>query len=148
MRLKRCVGELRILNRQHKFLCLFRIRIRNAERTRAERKRMDTKDDAGDDAECPQSPGNELGKIVAGDVFDHFAAAARERAIRECNGRADDQIAKSAKTQTEDAAVAGGENADEAGLFRPHRINRNPMASYSQLLLQSLAQAASFVTID
>ncbi len=107
---------------------------------------MDTKDDAGDDAECPQSPGNELGKIVAGDVFDHFAAAARERAIRECNGRADDQIAKSAKTQTEGAAVAGGEHAADAGLFRPERINRQPLAMLRQRLLQSLDRAACFDT--
>src|SRR5260370_5041249 len=62
---------------------------------------MDTKDGAGDDAECPQSPGDEFGKIVTRDVFHHFAAAARERAIRERNGGADNQIAKSAKTQTE-----------------------------------------------
>src|SRR5260370_6283749 len=144
MRLKRGVGELRILNRQHKSLCLFRIHIRNAERTRAERKRMDTKDGAGDDAECPQSPGDEFGKIVTRDVFHHFAAAARERAIRERNGGADNQIAKSAKTQTECPAVVGGKHAAYGSFFPPQRIKRQPLSMLRELFLQSLNGATGF----
>ena len=146
MGLQEGVSEFRILNRQDKFLRLFRIHRGNAEGARIERKRMEAKHRAGDDAESPQSPGDKLGKIVTGDVFHHLAAAARERAVGESNGDANDQVAQSAKTQTERTAVVGGEHATHGGFFRPQRIKRQPLAMLGERFLQSLNGAAGLDT--
>src|SRR5713101_2457685 len=124
MRLKRGVGEFRVLNREDKFLRLFRIRSGNAEEMRVERKRMEAEDGTGDDAESSQSSGDKFRQVIAGHVFHHFAAAARERAVWQCNGDANDQVSQCAKTQTQRATVVGGEHAANGGLFRPEWIKR------------------------
>src|ERR1700741_3936370 len=101
MRLQEGVGELRILNSENEFLRFLGIWVRNGKRARVERKWMQAEDRAGDDAKSAEGAGDELGKIVASDVFDDFAAAAGERAVGESDGDADDEVAQRAKTQAE-----------------------------------------------
>src|SRR5258708_39388961 len=122
MRLERRVSEFRILDREHKLLNLCAVSGGDGKGTRVPGKRMEAKHRASNDAESSQCPGDEFRQVITRDVLHHFAAAARERAIRERNGGADNQIAKSAKTQTECAAVVGGKHAAYGGLFRPKRI--------------------------
>ena len=107
---------------------------------------MEAKDGASDDPESPPSSGDKFGKIVTGDIFHDLAATARKRAVREGNGDADDQVAQSAKTQTERTAVVGGEHATHGGFFRPQRIKRQPLAMLGERFLQSLNGAAGLDT--
>src|SRR5258708_10737571 len=144
MRLKRSVREFRVLNREDKFLRLFCIRSGNAEGTRVERKWLEAKDGAGADAASSQRPGHKFRQVIAGHVFHHFAAAARERAVWDRNGDANDQVSQCAKTQTQRATVVGGEHAANGGLFRPEWIKRQMLAVLRKRFLQSLNGATGF----
>src|SRR5260370_23434069 len=138
MRLKKGMSEFRILNREDQFLRLFHIHCRNAEGMRIERKRMEAEDGTRDDTESAKGPGDELGKIVAGDVFYNFAAAACERAVGESNGDTDDEVAERAETKPQCAAVDSAEHAAAGGLFRPQRIKRHTLDMPPERFLQSL----------
>ncbi len=93
---------------------------------------MKSKDGARDYRERPESAGDELGKIVARDIFYDFAAAGSERAIGKCERDADDQVAKRAEAKTQRAAVIRRENAADGGLRRPERIERKSLAVLSE----------------
>src|SRR5260370_244410 len=143
MRLERRVSEFRILDREHKLLNLCAASGGDGKGTRVPGKRMEGEPRASNEGESSQGPGHEFRQVITGDVLHDLTAAARQRAIRERNGGADNQIAKSAKTQTEGATVVGGEHAADGGFFRPQRIKRQPLAILRQRL-QSLDRAACF----
>src|SRR5215470_12970837 len=105
---------------------------------------MEAKNGASDDAKSSESSGNEFGEIVAGDVFDDFAAAAGECPVGQSEGDADDEVAKGAEAQAKRAAVAGGENAADGGLLRPERIESKALTMLGKRFLQSLNRAAGF----
>ncbi len=144
MRLQRSVREFGILQSEDEIAGGERLRRGDGKRARMVRDRMEAKDSAGDDAKSAESAGDEFGEVVAGDVFDDFAAAARERAIGKRDGDADDEVAERAETETERAAIVGGENAADGGLFRPERIDGEALAVPREGFLQSLDGAASF----
>src|SRR5260370_17419135 len=105
---------------------------------------MEAEDGTRDDTESAKGPGDELGKIVAGDVFYNFAAAACERAVGKSNGDTDDEVAERAETKAQCAAVVSAEHAADGGLFRPQRIKRQTLAMLPERFLQSLNGAAGF----
>ena len=138
------VSKLGILNRQNEFLGLFDVGGSNGEGARVERERMKAEGSARDDAERAESAGDEFGKIVTGDVFYDFAAAAGERAVRKSDGDSDDEVAKRAEAQTQSAAFIGRQNAADGSFFRPEGVEREALAVLRESLLQFLDRAASF----
>lgn len=108
------------------------------------RKRMDTENGASDDAERAQSASDELGQIVAGDIFDDFAAAGGESAIGKSDSNADDEIAEWAEAETEGAIVARGKHAADRSLPGPERIEGETLAVLCERGLQPLDGAAGF----
>ena len=105
---------------------------------------METKHSARDDPKCSQCTSDELRKIITSDVFHHLAAAARQRAIRQRNRDADDQVAQGAKSQTKRPAVIRRKHSANRRSFRPQRIKGQPLAVFRQRFLQSLNGAARF----
>ena len=87
----------------------------------------------GDDAAACRDHRHELGQVVAGDVFDDLAAAAGERAVGECDGDAEDQIARPPKAAAERAAVVGRQHAADGGVVGPERVERQALAVTRQL---------------
>src|SRR6202012_4413463 len=77
--------------------------------------RMQTEGDLCDDAECAEGAGEELGEIVASDVFDDLAAGARDGAVGEDDGHAENEIAERAIATAENAAVIRGDDAAYSG---------------------------------
>src|SRR5215467_6887827 len=144
MRLKRDVSKLRVLDCKDHVLRFVRAAYGNSERPRVEREGMETKNGARDDAERAESTGNELWKIVAGNIFYDFAPAGGERAIRKCNGNPDDEVAERAKAQAERATVVSREDAADRGFLRPKRIECETLAMVRERFLQGLNGAPSF----
>src|SRR6266581_398251 len=105
---------------------------------------METKHRSSNNAESAQCPGREFRQVIARDVFHYFAAAARECTVWQSNGDTDDQVPQSAKTQTQRAAVIGGEHAADGGLARPERVERQPLAVLRERFLQFVKRAAGF----
>src|SRR5215469_970667 len=103
---------------------------------------MKAEDGLSDDAQSSEGAGDELGKVVASDVFDDFAAAASERAVGKRDGYTYDEIAQRAKAQAKRAAVVRGENAADGRFFRPQRIEREALAVQGESFLQGLNGAA------
>jgi len=133
MGLQSGVGELRILDGKDELLRLFGIGSGNGEGTRVVRERMKAEDGAGDDAERAESTGDEFGEVVTGDVFDDFAAARSEGAIGKGDGNADDEVAEGAETETERAAVVGGEDAARGDRARgAGRAGREFLAAFER----------------
>ena len=83
---------------------------------------MQAEGDLCDDAECAEGSGEEFGEIVTGDVLDDLAAAARDGAVGEDDGHADDEIAKRAIAAAESSAVVGGDDAADGGAIREDGI--------------------------
>src|SRR5258708_21092431 len=80
--------------------------------------------------------------MLAGDIFNRFAAAAGERSIRKSDGNADDEVAERAEAQPQRAAVVGGENAADGCAFGPQAVEGQPLAMLRQRMLQRLLSAA------
>ena len=72
---------------------------------------MQAKGGFDDYAERAKGADEELGQVVSGDVLDDFSPAARQRAIRQSDRDADEQVAQRAVYETQWTGVVGGENA-------------------------------------
>jgi hypothetical protein len=138
------VSELGILNGQDEALSFGGVLREAGKSTRRLRKRMKTEDGASDYAESSESPGDEFGEIVAGDIFYNFAAAGGESAVWERDGDADDEIAERAETQAECAGIVCGENAADGGGPGPERVDGETLVMDGESVLKSLNGAASF----
>ena len=76
-----------------------------------------------DQPERPVGAGEQLGEVVARDVLDHLAAGLGERAVRERERDADDQVAHAAVAVAQRAGVAGRDHAADG-----RRVARRPAA--------------------
>jgi hypothetical protein len=72
------------------------------------RQRVQSHGDAHDQPERAHRAGEELAEVIARDVLDHLAAGASQRAVRERDARADDEIAHAAVAVAQRARVVGG----------------------------------------
>ena len=108
------------------------------------RERVQAKNRARDDAESAESSSGELRKIVAGDVFYDFAAAAGERAIGKRERHANNEVAERTEAQAQRTAIVGGEHTADRGFFRPQWIEREPLAMLRDSLLQFVKFATRF----
>jgi len=142
--LKSGMGEAGILNGEEDAIGFDGILRETGERGGFGRKRVDAEDGAGDDAESAERAGGELGEIVAGDIFYDFAATAGERAIGKSESDADDEVAKSAEAEAKRAAVVGGEDAADGGVFGEERIDGEALAVLREGGLQGVDGAAGF----
>src|ERR1700686_2652911 len=109
------------------------LRFRNVARqagdsTRRFRERVQPKYRARDDAKRSERAGDEFRKIVTRDILDDFAAAACQRAVRQGQRDADDQIAQRAKAKAQSSAVVGGKDATNRRAVRPQRIKCQALA--------------------
>src|SRR5689334_20645452 len=98
------MGELGILDGGHEALSAFGVGGRNRKRAAIAWEGMKAKDRDGDHAESAEGAGDQFGQVVACNVFDDFAAATGERALRKSDGDPDDEVAESAKAKTKSAA--------------------------------------------
>src|SRR5262249_46164797 len=114
--------ELGILDGQDKFLRIFRIARGNGKRASVSRKRMKAENGASDDTKRAECARDELREIVAGDVFNDFAAARCKRAIGKRDGDADNKVAQRAKSQAECPAVVGRKDAADRSFLWPKRV--------------------------
>src|SRR5208282_3370667 len=101
-------------------------------------------DGASDDRESSESASDQFGEIIARDIFDDFAATGSESAIGKRQRHANDQVAQSAESKAQRAAVIRREHAADGGLLGPERIKREALAVLSERGLQFLDGAAGF----
>ena len=102
---------------------------------RAGRKRMQAEGDLCDDAECAEGAGEKFGEIVAGDVLDDLAAAARDGAVGEDDGHAEDEIAERAVAAAKNSAVVRGDDAADRGAIGEDGIERDTLVVARELAL-------------
>ena len=136
--------QLRILHREDEPLCDVKVAASDRERFRVARKRMQSENGAGDDAERAVGAGNELWQVVPRDVLDDSSAARSKRAIRESDGHADDEIAKRTETKPKSAGVAARERAADGGVLGPQKIGCQALIVVGKRGLQSADGAAGF----
>src|SRR5208282_4326490 len=86
---------------------------------RVSRERMKAEDGASDDRESSESASDQFGEIIARDIFDDFAATGSESAIGKRQRHANDQVAQSAESKAQRAAVIRREHAADGGLLGP-----------------------------
>ncbi len=96
----------------------------------------------GDDGEGAEGAGEELAEVVAGDVFDDFAAGAGDGAVGEDEGHADDEVAEAAVAVAEGSGVVGGEDSAYGGAVGPEGVEGYELAVLCEGLLEVLPGAA------
>src|SRR5215471_9127992 len=138
------MGELGILDSQHKSLCVLQVGGRNRKRAGMARSRMEAEDRASDNSKRAQGSGDEFREVVAGNVFDDFAAARGQCAVSKGDSDADDEVPQRAEAETKRAAIIYGEDAANGCAFRPQGIDGKALAVLRQRLLQSSNGAAGF----
>lgn len=105
---------------------------------------MQTENRADDYSEGAERAGREFRKIVAGNIFDDFAAAAGEGSIGKSQSNADQKIAKSTEADAQDTAVVGGKDAADGGTFGPKGVECETLAVVGERLLQGVKRTTGF----
>src|SRR5262249_50136340 len=117
---------------------------RNRKRAGMARSWMEVEDCASDNFKHAQSSGDEFREVVAGNVFDDFAATRSQYAVSKNDSDADDKIPQRAEAETKHTAIIYKEDAANGCAFRPQKIDSKALAVLRQRLLQSSNDAAGF----
>ena len=89
---------------------------------------VEAEGDLCDEAEGAEGAGHEFVEVVAGHIFDDFAAGFGDGAVGEDDGHADDEVAEGAVAGAEGAAVVGGDDAADGGGFRRDGVEGDGLA--------------------
>jgi hypothetical protein len=96
--------------------------------------------DAADQPERAERAGEQLAEVVAGDVLDHLAAGARDRAVGQDDRDADHEVAHAAVAVAQRPRVVGGDDAADrrrvAGAERRVEREHLPLGRERRLCLQ------------